>query len=280
MGRPRSQRCRQLLISYRQTAETFRAASTFLELLQIWSPLSQEVNAKIKYGNYHALRILRATKAGEDPNLSNPVPEVPIDAEEVTLDPDDPEVQKINGAAYQQPSVEDEDSGEIGPRIIDGPPTYPTEQPHQDQAHLPSNTTGVPPKAPIDDYSPLPAILPRDPAAAPSDPPSIPPSPSAPEDPATFYSTPPPPNAAAPPPPQPGPHPRQPAPPSPAYAPPPERQVPSQPTAAASYDAGADDVAVAEAQKHARWAISALNFEDVGTAVAELRLALKTLGAS
>jgi vacuolar protein sorting-associated protein VTA1 len=33
------------------------------------------------------------------------------------------------------------------------------------------------------------------------------------------------------------------------------------------------------AQKHARWAISALNFEDVNTAVKELRLALQNLGA-
>jgi vacuolar protein sorting-associated protein VTA1 len=40
-----------------------------------------------------------------------------------------------------------------------------------------------------------------------------------------------------------------------------------------------DDVAIAKAQKHARWAISALNFEDADTAVKELRAALETLGA-
>jgi vacuolar protein sorting-associated protein VTA1 len=40
-----------------------------------------------------------------------------------------------------------------------------------------------------------------------------------------------------------------------------------------------DDVAIAKAQKHARWAISALNFEDVDTAIRELRGALETLGA-
>ncbi|KAJ2897703.1 Vacuolar protein sorting-associated protein [Zalerion maritima] len=38
-----------------------------------------------------------------------------------------------------------------------------------------------------------------------------------------------------------------------------------------------DDVKMAEAQKHARWAISALNFEDVGTAVRELKTALGQL---
>ena len=40
-----------------------------------------------------------------------------------------------------------------------------------------------------------------------------------------------------------------------------------------------DDEAIAQAQKHARWAISALNFEDTQTAIKELREALRTLGA-
>lgn len=40
-----------------------------------------------------------------------------------------------------------------------------------------------------------------------------------------------------------------------------------------------DDVAIAKAQKHAKWAISALNFEDTNTAIDQLREALKTLGA-
>lgn len=40
-----------------------------------------------------------------------------------------------------------------------------------------------------------------------------------------------------------------------------------------------DDMAIAQAQKHAKWAISALNFEDVQTAVRELQSALATLGA-
>jgi vacuolar protein sorting-associated protein VTA1 len=59
----------------------------------------------------------------------------------------------------------------------------------------------------------------------------------------------------------------------------------SQPTSAysgapptnAAYNA--DDMAMAMAQKHAKWAISALNFEDVPTAVRELKAALAVLGA-
>jgi vacuolar protein sorting-associated protein VTA1 len=39
-----------------------------------------------------------------------------------------------------------------------------------------------------------------------------------------------------------------------------------------------DDDSIAAAQKHAKWAISALQFEDVNTAVAELRIALRNLG--
>jgi vacuolar protein sorting-associated protein VTA1 len=39
-----------------------------------------------------------------------------------------------------------------------------------------------------------------------------------------------------------------------------------------------DDQAMMKAQKHARWAISALNFEDVPTAIRELREALAELG--
>ena len=42
----------------------------------------------------------------------------------------------------------------------------------------------------------------------------------------------------------------------------------------------ADEEAVIKAQKHARWAISALNFEDVNTAVKELRGALEALGGT
>jgi vacuolar protein sorting-associated protein VTA1 len=42
----------------------------------------------------------------------------------------------------------------------------------------------------------------------------------------------------------------------------------------------ADEAAMVGAQKHAKWAISALNFEDVPTAVRELRAALELLGAT
>ncbi|EPE09509.1 hypothetical protein F503_07285 [Ophiostoma piceae UAMH 11346] len=54
----------------------------------------------------------------------------------------------------------------------------------------------------------------------------------------------------------------------------------SQPPPAPPPKAHIDDAAIAAAQKHAKWAISALNFEDVPTAVRELRRALQQLGES
>ncbi|KAI0433863.1 Vta1 like-domain-containing protein [Xylaria sp. FL1042] len=65
--------------------------------------------------------------------------------------------------------------------------------------------------------------------------------------------------------------------PAPAPPPPPAQQYSgnNQPTGGYNYD----DMAMSQAQKHAKWAISALNFEDVPTAVRELQAALASLGA-
>lgn len=71
----------------------------------------------------------------------------------------------------------------------------------------------------------------------------------------------------------------------------PGREVPYQPQpvatppvpAPATYSQapshGIDDQAISQAQKHARWAVSALTFDDVNTAIKELRNSLKHLGA-
>lgn len=68
------------------------------------------------------------------------------------------------------------------------------------------------------------------------------------------------------------------APPSaPSYAPPPAAHSYADGHAAGNFVA--DEASMGAAQKHAKWAISALNFEDVNTAVKELQLALSALGA-
>lgn len=46
------------------------------------------------------------------------------------------------------------------------------------------------------------------------------------------------------------------------------------------YDLTADDQAITQAQKHARWAVSALSFDDVPTAIKELKNALRQLGVN
>ncbi|KAJ4405173.1 hypothetical protein N0V85_004736 [Neurospora sp. IMI 360204] len=63
---------------------------------------------------------------------------------------------------------------------------------------------------------------------------------------------------------------------------PPALAVPASTYASSQVTGGftTDEAAMASAQKHAKWAISALNFEDVPTAVKELRKALEVLGAA
>ncbi len=92
----------------RQTADTFQAAGTFLDLLQIWGSLEPEIAAKVKFAKYHALRIAKALKAGEDPNLSNPQPQTPAEDSLPSLDPNDADVQAFGGGGVtrtRQPSV-------------------------------------------------------------------------------------------------------------------------------------------------------------------------------
>ena len=62
---------------------------------------------------------------------------------------------------------------------------------------------------------------------------------------------------------------------------PPVKSIPTAPPISGVNKATyvADEEAILKAQKHARWAISALNFEDVNTAIKELRGALESLGA-
>lgn len=127
---------------------------------------------------------------------------------------------------------------------------------------LPEQPT-APPGRSADFESFPPPTLPDEPANAPQD----------------FYRAPspqPPPPTYPPPPQQPTYH----APPPVHHQPPPQRFNAPPPPPAKKNQLITDDVSIAKAQKHCRWAISALNFEDADTAVKELREALKTLGAS
>ncbi|KAL8959912.1 MAG: hypothetical protein Q9193_003302 [Seirophora villosa] len=342
----------------RQTADTLLAAAAFLELRQVWEKLDPETSSRVKYAKYHALRIAKAVKAGEDPNATNPVvepdPEQQPPLDSVDMDSRGPNDMSQSAAAHQ-PTVEEVPDE----HMTDDQSPWPTHQP-QGQSRSPYVATqpdpwaGTPPpttqtvsgienyyqRPSVPDVSPLQSpdrgrngsigggYFPTDvdahqqaatthsppDASHPSPPPALPDTSSLPQ-PNAFYpsgtaasadsfrSFPPARNnlntpslsttPAAPLGPQaPGVAPR--------YPPPPAQSGMSQPPAApipqahhaaptpsslpvqqsqASHVA-VDEEALAKAQKHARWAISALNFEDVNTAIKELRGALETLGAN
>ncbi|KAF4437238.1 Vacuolar sorting-associated VTA1 like [Fusarium acutatum] len=281
----------------RQTADTFDAAATFFDLTREWGEPDPEVVKKIKFAKWNAARILKAIREGKDPNETNP--NAPEPEPEVALDPSDPEVQLLSGAP--RASVEDApDAGEppsvptftdAPPRIPDDPgyfPPQPEHQPQEPEPFVPSplsqsptpGLSGGPPPPPV---GLPPAVSPvPEPPAQPAT--QIPPQPS-PQIPTKL------PSQFAPPPPEPF---TPSAPPSwtttpsaahPAASNPPPviRQAPPpQPPAPAPVQTTGfttDQRDINQAQKHAKWAISALNFEDVPTAVQELRNALRMLGA-
>ncbi|KAL1956878.1 hypothetical protein VTO42DRAFT_6726 [Malbranchea cinnamomea] len=348
-----------------QTADTFQAAATFLELCQIWGELDAEIAAKIKFAKYHALRIAKAVKAGEDPNLSNPktpgqegeTKSPPVGGNgpeiEVTQHPEQKTAEK-----QQQPTVEeapdeaDSVQRSLAQQSILNESLHPSRMaspvPARSDVPAPTDTTGVSrvssapsSEIPSPTYFPsgmvdmnnrmrqmpshLSSALIPDLPAAPSDFPSpassIPGTPSqlggAPEAfprvSSTFHSFPPPDPAALPPQaplepagsalesPQPSQQPSRPLPPQefgksahllptkakPTLAPrstprstvPPASSTSSAPGATRNAGPEVDDNTIAQAQKHARWAVSALNFDDVDTAIKELRNALALLGA-
>ncbi|KAL8684430.1 MAG: hypothetical protein Q9224_006354, partial [Gallowayella concinna] len=330
----------------------------------IWEPMDAETSSKTKYAKYHALRIAKAIKAGEDPNSSNPRPE-PIPSPEPTLDPSDPDVQMLDEsprppAAYQ-PTVEevpdehDRLERHLAQRSSVDQSLHPSRAPSVPRPPESLPQESIPTNQPVENYyqdssvpdvSPLQSsdrgrngsigggYFPRPPEAgdesapspdtndqvdglnypsapqlpdtsslplpapyATSAPPFSPPEESAPSLPPSSLdygdmST-----ASAPVAPS-GPHPpgvapfqapRYPQPSAPSImphpTPPPFRQrAPPPPPSFSQQTASApptvvDEEAISKAQKHARWAISALNFEDVTTAVKELRGALESLGA-
>jgi len=82
----------------KQTADTFQAAVTFLELVNIWTTPDAETQGKIKYAKWNAVRIMKALKEGKDPNESNPKTEPTPEENPPALDPNDPEVRELEGA--------------------------------------------------------------------------------------------------------------------------------------------------------------------------------------
>lgn len=270
------------------TANTFDAAASFFGLVNVWGTPDPETLQKIKYAKWNAARILKAIKEGKDPNESNPhLDELQEELPDAgSLSPGTTPAAPA-ASAPRPVTIEDEseterdlrrDSAGVSlprsPTSVDGSPAVP----HADIESPPSPPIFDP--GSIDDAVP---DVPSPPTTAPTflpAPPSPPPQvqPSVPDpDREPFYQ------------PQPPPAPSRvvaPAP-APVRAPAPVPvPAPTQWTQGGSSGnssgnpANIDDLAMANAQKHAKWAISALNFEDVSTAVRELRKALELLGQS
>ncbi|KAE8351855.1 Vta1 like-domain-containing protein [Aspergillus coremiiformis] len=295
----------------KQTADTFQAAATFLELCQIWNPLEPETAVKIKFAKYHAVRIAKAIRAGEDPNESNPVmkDEDETEGDNLVVMKDDPDVKAIVGSPptqQRQPSVEDVPDESAPSPTLPQPPTGFTQVPasSRDIARSPTQDMDV------DADQDAPLNLPSAPATLTSSSTSIPKLPDTPtrvgarhlSGASDAFQSFPPPSTIPPSSPPVGPHPpssfysqpdvtpHQPARSPPSTAPAVPRPAPQPIYASAPIlSAGStssyvnsqtvDDHSIALAQKHARWAVSALTFDDVNTAIKELKNSLKYLGA-
>jgi len=264
-----------------QTAETFRAAATFLDLMVIWSTPEAEITAKSKYAKYHAVRIVKALKAGEDPNATNPAREPEPAEDQASLDPTDPEVQRINNPSLQ-PTVEDVNESFQPSPAVSAPLASPALPPNGQPAAAPPDVSPLEPSPGNSRQGSVGGgYFPTVPTfTSEKQEPSLPTAPADDVDETmggtsdgldaqNFY------NPTAPEPQLPAPPAANPFPPVTSSLPPPPAPMPIAP---GSYRT--DDAAVAAAEKHARWAISVLNFEDVETAVKELRTALQSLGAS
>lgn len=281
-----------------QTASTFDAALTFLNLVNIWGPPDTETQQKIKYAKWNAARITKAIKEGKDPNESNPKKE-DLPPQQPALDLSEQEAQMLDMPSSQAPksaTVEDAPDEDLaGDRSLPTAPPgvavspIPPSVADDEELKLPSapgyNGGEAAPDVPSGYFDPPPAL--PSPISPPShnpvtyDPDSNVPPPA----PDAWVPTPPPAGPSVPPTAPPVANVARPVVPPPTNytqanagpaAPSLSSQVPQQVTG----NFTADDMAMSQAQKHAKWAISALNFEDVPTAVRELRRALEALGAT
>ncbi|KAJ5697205.1 Vacuolar protein sorting-associate Vta1 N-terminal [Penicillium malachiteum] len=301
----------------KQTGDTFQAAATFLELCQNWGEIDPEIAGRVKFAKYHAIRIAKAIKAGEDPNATNPAPK---EEEEGEAQIESSDVQAFDESVAEQASKPSQASVEEIPDEADRLGRHMAHQSSLDESLHPSRTSSLPPSAATPEIPSVPQNAPGSPPQRmdidqsysgglklPSTPGTIGNSGSIPQlpdtpgftksstspptntfqsfpppssnlsgtapDPASFYDTStassyiPAPAAAA-------------ASPAPSFVPAPApAPVPSVPSTSSQPSHSVDDNSISLAQKHARWAVSALTFDDVNTAIKELKNSLRYLGA-
>ncbi|KAI8064169.1 Vta1 like-domain-containing protein [Gongronella butleri] len=267
----------------KKTAKTFLASSVFLELLKTFGPIEPEVESKIKYAKWKAADIMKALREGRTPV---PGPPGGIDAAEEDVAMGEPGVGRAQEEAQGPPGGGQDDASFLQPPASVSPPSFPAPQSISDFPSPPSNFTApISPNDPsqifdnpasADDSAPHPPAAPTTTTTTTTTPPST-------------ITTPPPPMPATAPVPPPAPAPAPAATPSPSHsfgipssaaapAPAPAQPQTHVPTPALPPVASVGPMEIAAAQKNAKWAISALNYDDIATARTQLITALNQLG--
>lgn len=243
------------------TALGFIASISFLQLIKLWkdddSEVVVDINQRIKYAKFHAARILKSLKNGEDPNeYEPPKPKATNDDDEV-----EDSIKKLEN---QLAAEGVEDTTESEPKAVDNVALGKDED---DISHSlkddfalveqPSNSSPTP------IFPTVSSDLLRLPASTSVSPPStIPPPATKPEVPPSSISK----------------SPIVPATPAPAKTTLPVQVQRHEPLSKESiHDILEESEVISKAQKHAKYAISALNYEDKTTAIEELRQALSLL---
>ncbi|KAH0608919.1 uncharacterized protein H6S33_001147 [Morchella sextelata] len=291
-----------------QTADTLLAGVTLLEVCRVFGDLDADTHKKIIYGKYQSSRILKAIQAGQDPNPPKPAIPEPAPSEPAPIVHTEPPPDiygnqhtepppDIYGNANRPPapSIEEvpDESVDLEPRlartslhstpppapqtpVLPSPPRSP-EKPHE---YLPEVPTVHEPSAPSLFPTTMGPANTSFPDISPYNPPQPPQAPYS----QTPYSQPPPRAPYTQPLPQ-TPYAQPPYAPSPySQSPPPLNHYHQAPTPAPAappkrVKKEVTPEEMTKAQKHARWAISALDYEDVETAIAQFRLGLQLLGA-
>ncbi|CAG8680482.1 23030_t:CDS:2 [Gigaspora margarita] len=228
----------------KKTAKNFLAAAVFLELLKVFGPLNSEIEEKIRYAKWKATDIVKALKEGQTPTPGPPGGE--------------PALQQPPKEDYVSPSdnVPNIDQFPSAPLLVDMDESGRQPTPeftndslrHQPSSSFPNNPPPLPPSIP-GNPSPLSQNYVQ-PYSSP-----------------TYQPT------------TPSPLPTSPLPTSPLPTSPfPTSQQHVRPyTQLSHHFVEIDPIVVASAQKHCKWAISALNYNDVKTAVENMHKALAML---
>ncbi|KAJ3036196.1 hypothetical protein HDV00_002992 [Rhizophlyctis rosea] len=252
----------------KKTAKTFLAAAIFLELLKVFGEVDSEVQEKIRYAKWKAADIIKALKEGR-----TPVPGPPGGEPQ--------EQQPFSGGG------DDSIAGGLGGGMPGGFDAFGQQQPmspHYDPQYQQQQPSPFPPSDPYHQQQPQPSY---DPNAGNTQYPGYPQQgyPQHQQQPPSFHQQPSTPSSS---------HPASPGPGGFSYAQqpaaptlPPRATTASAPLPSTSSGGGSsgsgfdaytmDHKAIQAAQKHSRFAISALQYDDVNTAVDNLEKALGLL---